>query len=131
MLGLVKYNADTDSFDMTQLSNVLAGGCSEAKRCLTQHLSALKEIRLACTMIGAGLCSIGFFFTWLRIAERRNQQLRLKAQVNASKPLPKQENEAGRTECICCMDKPAVVVFTPCSHMITCEICADELRSKD
>ena len=72
LLGLVKYNADTDSFDMTQLSNVLAGGCNEAKRCLTQHLSALKEIRLACTMIGAGLCSIGFFFTWLRMANRRN-----------------------------------------------------------
>ena len=46
-LGLVKYDSASDNFQMTQLSTILAGGVTEAKRCIAERLVYLNEIKYA------------------------------------------------------------------------------------
>jgi hypothetical protein len=38
LLGLVKYEAKTDSFNMTALAHVLTGGMHEVRRCLSERI---------------------------------------------------------------------------------------------
>lgn len=40
LMGLVKYDSTTDTFQMTQISHVLAGGITDAKRYVAKCLDA-------------------------------------------------------------------------------------------
>ncbi len=116
---------------MTELTSILSGGVEEARRILSIHANHLKEIRNAFLILGFGALGVGLFYTWLRCAERRQAKLREQAlQEKPGQTLPKQEAEEGRTECICCYDAPATVVFNPCGHLITCEKCAEVLKTR-
>ena len=47
LLGLVRYNATKETFEMTELFSVLSGGLHEAKRCLTERIKVLKGAKKA------------------------------------------------------------------------------------
>ena len=44
LLGLMKYNADKDRFDMTELASLLSGGISETVRSLQERLDKYDEL---------------------------------------------------------------------------------------
>ena len=56
-LGLVKYDAYEDKFEMTELSAMLSGGLDEAKRCLADRLSYLRSNYIRVSLLAGILLS--------------------------------------------------------------------------
>ena len=66
LLGLVKYNPGLDEFNMTELTAVLGGGITEAKRQLEERLATYQENLSTCVIFGLGFLGIALFLHRMR-----------------------------------------------------------------
>lgn len=65
LLGLVKYDAGKDSFEMTELFSVLSGGIQEAKRCLAERIELLNGASQDCFVVAAIALAITAYFNYI------------------------------------------------------------------
>ena len=65
LLGLVKYDAAKDRFEMTELFSLLAGGIEEVKRCLGERIEVLNEASNSCLFVGGALLGIAVACTYV------------------------------------------------------------------
>ena len=59
LLGLIKYDSQTDSVEMTELVSVIAGGMDEVGRVLNEKIKTASKRFYTCVLIGSLLLIIG------------------------------------------------------------------------
>ena len=103
LLGLIKYNAGSDQFNMTELSGILSGGIMEAKRALSEKLDMYQEQMNSCIILGVSLLGLSFGLHYLRVwQDKRNKSI---VEV-ITDPVDKPQAEGGKgsSECFICME---------------------------
>lgn len=76
LLGLIKYDKQSDSFEMTKLSCVLTGGLRQAQQCLAEKIKELNERKIQMAALGCLATGLTLYLLskWLRnIWDQRNQ----------------------------------------------------------
>ncbi len=77
LLGLIKYDKQSDSFEMTKLSCVLTGGLRQAQQCLSEKIRELNERKIQMAALGCLATGLTLYLLlkWLRnIWDQRNQE---------------------------------------------------------
>ena len=126
LLGLIKYDTKKDTFVMTKLACILAGGIKEAMQVLNAKIASLNQYRD--NLIKLGFLALGmgayFFFQWCLL--KRNIWYRRGAEsINDMKHGLINHSE----NCYMCMEHPAIVVFVPCNHLLVCKACCTLLEA--
>lgn len=72
LLGLVKYEADTDTVKMTHLATALSGGMQEIKRCFNERIDLFEASKREAIFLG--LITLGIACMWAkRKLDKRRQ----------------------------------------------------------
>lgn len=135
LLGLVKYDPDTDTFAMTEVASVLGGGLRAALNQFSEHLRLLRIYMTVLFVSGMTSFCLGAIRYYGHYRTMRNRLDREEALRKASekalannKLVAVSTLEEGRAECSVCYSQPATFVYVPCNHMFCCEQCAETVR---
>ena len=125
-LGLIKYNAETDSFAMTSFAQMVSGGISMTRQRLNDSIDYYERTMWILATLGFFTLSFGGVLHWMVRAHRRREQEILDAEAKSQQL--EADGGAGSTECFICMERVATEVYVPCNHMLACQQCTERIK---
>jgi len=135
-MGLLKYDPVAQSFKMTNVLGIVAGGLKELKHLIDKDISNYQSIGWLigiCTGICGLISSYVLYSSYSKYMAKRRLQLEHEAEMATYIQLRRmpssQVAEQGAT-CLICMVNPSNVIPIPCNHLGMCLDCFTELKNR-
>lgn len=126
VLGLISYDVESGTCQMTSLAAILAGGIREAQRYLDCQIAAIRD---SARFFGA-LSAVAFAVTGVigyTVYMKYQQEQQLKESIQKSKmdihKMPTVRADEMGTHCLICLTNPSNIVLIPCNHLCICSEC--------
>jgi len=105
LLGILKYDTKLQTFTLSSVSGILAGGAEECLRFVDEQIRDLKAAKAA-TIFGATVAVM----------------------IGEISPIPNDLAEERGTFCVVCLSSPSNIIVLPCMHLGLCVACFQAIR---
>lgn len=131
LLGILKYDTKLQTFTLSSVSGILAGGAEECLRFVDEQIRDLKAAKAA-TILGATVAvMIGAHIIknlYQRLKKYRNLKSEEKYFLGEISPIPNDLAEERGTFCVVCLSSPSNIIVLPCMHLGLCVACFQAIR---
>jgi hypothetical protein len=128
VLGVLKYDSESESFSMTQVDGLVIGGAKEylnrIKRALKFYENKILNnclIFLCTSFIASGI--FAYLYKKSKVQQKKTKDFLHKIKDHPLQAMPDAAAEDLGIFCTYCMAKPSNLIVQPCMHLTMCVEC--------
>ena len=131
LLGILKYDTKLQSFTLSSVSAMIAGGAEECLKFVDEQIRDLRAAKAAtifgatvAVMIGAHIIK-NLYQRLRKYRDLKSEERYFQGEIN---PIPDDLAEERGTFCVVCLSSPSNIIVLPCMHLGLCVACFQSIR---